>query len=47
MVPSMVAISCIPQMAMTAEKKRRDGRHVEEVLLGGLAAVLGAGAGGI
>jgi hypothetical protein len=34
-------------MAMTAEKKRRDGRHVEEVLLGGLAAVLGAGAGGI
>jgi hypothetical protein len=34
-------------MAMTAEKKRRDGRHVGRVLLGELTAVLAEGTGGI
>ena len=47
MVPSMVAISCIPAMAMTAAKNRRVGSQVVEVVVGVDSAVLDWCAGGM
>jgi hypothetical protein len=47
MVPSMVAISCMPAMAMTAAKNRRDGTQVVELLEAEVTAVFCGCTGGM
>jgi hypothetical protein len=47
MVPSMVAISCMPAIAMTAAKNRRDGCQVGGLLVVEDTAVFAGRTGGI